>query len=167
VYILEAAMRALRLSLFLILAVSSVSPAVAKQQHPIVGIWKLVSYQRVVDNGEPQNALGEHPKGYVILMPEGRAVLLTTADGRKPATTDAERAELWKSMVAYTGKYRVEGGDFITTVDVSWNEEWNGSEQRRHFKIEGNKLILTTSPAPSPIYPGKMYYAKVVFEREK
>ena len=23
--------------------------------------------------------------------------------------------------------------DFITAVDVSWNEAWNGTEQRRHF----------------------------------
>ena len=27
-------------------------------------------------------------------------------------------------------KYRVEGHDFIALVDVSWNEEWNGTEQR-------------------------------------
>jgi hypothetical protein len=155
------------LGLGLLLLGISAQPRAAVEQNPLVGSWKMVSYQRVLDNGEPQNGLGEHPKGVVILTPEGRAVLLTAADGRKPATNDAGRAELWKSMVAYSGKYRVEGDDFITSVDVSWNEEWNGTEQRRHFKIEGDKLILTTSPAPSPIYPGKMYYARAVFEREK
>jgi len=160
-------MRSLLLGLGLAFLGFSPHPRAAVEQNPLVGSWKMVSYQRVLDNGEPQNGLGEHPKGFVILTPEGRAVLLTTADGRKPAASDADRAELWKSMVAYTGKYRIEGNDFITSVDVSWNEVWNGTEQRRHFKIEGDKLILTTSPAPSPIYPGKMYYARVVFEREK
>jgi hypothetical protein len=159
-------MRLLLLSLGLVLALSP-HPQAAMEQNPLVGSWKMVSYQRVLDNGEPQNGLGEHPSGYVILTPQGRAVLLTTADGRKPASSDAERAELWKSMVAYSGKYRIEGGDFITLVDVSWNQEWNGTEQRRHFKIVGDQLILTTSPAPSPIYPGKTYYARAVFEREK
>ena len=160
-------MRLLLLSLGLAFLGVSPHPSPATEQNPLVGSWRMVSYQRILDNGAPQNGLGEHPKGFVILTPEGRAVLLTTADGRKPAASDADRAELWKSMVAYTGKYRIEGGDFITSVDVSWNEEWNGTEQRRHFKIEGDKLILTTSPAPSPIYPGKTYYARVVFEREK
>jgi Lipocalin-like domain len=160
-------MRSLLLGLGLAFLGFSPHPRAAVEQSPLVGSWKMVSYQRVLDNGEPQNGLGEHPKGFVILTPEGRAVLLTTADGRKPAASDADRAELWKSMVAYTGKYRIEGDDFITSVDVSWNEVWNGTEQRRHFKIEGDKLILTTSPAPSPIYPGKTYYARVVFEREK
>ena len=159
-------MRPLLLAFGLVLAGVSLHSRAAVEQNPLVGSWRMVSYQRVLD-GVPQNGLGEHPKGFIILTPEGRAVLLTTADGRKPATNDAGRAELWKSMVAYTGKYRIEGDDFITSVDVSWNEAWNGTEQRRHFKIEGDQLILTTSPAPSPIYPGKTYFARVVFEREK
>jgi hypothetical protein len=53
-------------------------------------------------------------------------------------------AALHKSMLAYSGKYRVEGNDFVTTVEVSWNEEWNGSEQRRHFRIDGEKLFITS-----------------------
>jgi len=43
-------------------------------------------------------------------------------------------------MLASSGLYRVEGNDFITTVEVSWNEQWNGTEQRRHYRIEGDKL---------------------------
>jgi Lipocalin-like domain len=160
-------MRYLLLTLGLSFLSFSPHPHAAPDRNAVVGSWKMVSYQRVLDDGVPQNGLGEHPKGVVIFTPEGRAVLLTTADGRKAAANDADRAELWKSMVAYTGKYRIEGNDLITSVDVSWNEEWNGTEQLRHFKIEGDQLIFTTSPAPSPIYPGKTYYAKAVFEREK
>lgn len=60
---------------------------------------------------------------------------------------DTERAAVHKSMLAYSGKYRVEGQDLITTVDISWNEEWNGTEQRRHFRIEGDKLFIESAPA--------------------
>jgi hypothetical protein len=68
--------------------------------------------------------------------------VLTTAENRRKGMGDAERAALHKSMLSYSGKYRGEGNDLITVVDVSWNEEWNGTEQRRHFRIEGDKLII-------------------------
>ena len=54
---------------------------------------------------------------------------ILTSDSRKPGLGDAERAQLHKSMLAYSGRYRVEGNQFVTTVDVSWNEAWNGTEQ--------------------------------------
>ncbi|HET6144977.1 MAG TPA: lipocalin-like domain-containing protein, partial [Candidatus Acidoferrales bacterium] len=53
----------------------SPQPRATADQSALVGSWKMVSYQRVVDNGTPQNGLGEHPKGIVIFTPEGRVVL--------------------------------------------------------------------------------------------
>ena len=70
-------------------------------------------------------------------------------------------------MVAYTGKYRVEGEEFITTVDASWNEWWNGTEQRRRFKIDGDRLIIESTPAASILLPGKVDFRKIVWERER
>ncbi len=55
---------------------------------------------------------------------------------------------LHKKMAAASGKVRVEGKDFIISVDVSWNKFWNGTEQRRHFRIEGDKLFVETAPGP-------------------
>ena len=93
--------------------------------------------------------------------------MLTTAQDRRPGMGDAERAALHKSMLAYSGKYRVEGNDFVTAVDVSWNEEWNGTEQRRHFRLEGDKLFIESAPAPSIVFPGKTDFRRIVWEREK
>jgi hypothetical protein len=132
----------------------------------LVGNWKLVSWQVVTDN-EAQDPFGAHPTGYLIVTREGRAVALTTAENRKSGEGDAERAALHKSMLAYTGRYRVEGSDFITTVDVSWNESWNGSEQRRHYRVEGDKLFIESAPAPSITSPGKTDFRRIVWEREK
>ena len=100
----------------------------------LVGTWKLVSWQVITDNEQPQNVFGAHPKGFLVVTREGRIIVLTTAEDRRPGMADAERAALHKSMIAYSGRYRIEGHDFITTVDASWNEEWNDTEQRRHFK---------------------------------
>jgi len=88
-----------------------------------IGTWKLVSWQVMVENETPQNVFGSHPKGYLVLTREGRIIVLTTAETRKRGMGDTERAALHKSMLAYSGKYRVEGNDIITVVDVSWNEE--------------------------------------------
>jgi hypothetical protein len=89
---------------------------------------------------------------------------LVTSDTRKFGSSDAERAELWKSMSAYTGKSRVEGDDFVTAVDVSWNEAWNGTKQRR---LEGDKLTIVTVPNPSALNLGQTITTTIVWEREK
>jgi hypothetical protein len=139
----------------------------ADEPHPLVGNWKLVSWQVIADDGKPQDMFGTAPSGYLVLTPEGRSIVLTTASGRKPGTDDPARAALQKSMLSYSGHYRIEGSDFITTVDVSWNEEWNGTEQRRHYRIEGDRLFIESAPAPSMVFPGKTDFRRIVWVRER
>lgn len=155
----------MRLLLIVILAISN--SALAAERDDLVGTWKLVSWQVIAENEPPQNLFGAHPKGYLVLTPEGRSIVLTTAENRRAGMGDTERAALHKSMLAYTGRYRVENHDFITTVEVSWNEEWNGTEQRRHFRVEGNRLLIESEPAPSIIFPGKKDFRRIVWERSK
>jgi hypothetical protein len=132
----------------------------------LIGNWKLVSWQVVTEDGA-KNIFGPNPNGHLILTREGRMMAITTAEGRAPGETDTERAALHKSMLAYTGRYRVEGDEFITKVDASWNESWNGTEQKRRFRFEGNKLFIESAPAPSITSPGKVDFRRIVWEREK
>ena len=155
----------MRVLLLILLALSST--ATMADNAGLVGTWKLVSWQVITPNEPPQDVFGEHPKGYLVLTPEGRSIVLTTAENRPAGMEDKERAALHKSMLAYTGRYRVEGQDFITVVEVSWNEEWNGTEQRRHFRIEGNRLFIESAPAPSIIFPGKTDFRRIVWERSR
>jgi hypothetical protein len=143
------------------------SPGFGAGVDSLIGTWKLVSWQVIVENEPPQNVFGSHPKGFLILTREGRSFVLTTAENRTKGMGDAERAALHKSMLSYSGEYRVEGNDLITLVDVSWNEEWNGTEQRRHFRIEGDKLFIESAPAPSILFQGKTDFRRIVWEREK
>ena len=133
--------------------------------HALIGNWKLVSWQVVID-GEPRDLFGPTPKGYLILTREGRSMAITTAEGRSAGDSEAERAALHKSMLAYTGRYRVDGDEFVTRVDASWNEAWNGTEQRRRFRLEGDRLYIDSAPAPSILFPGKVDYRRIVWERE-
>ncbi len=132
----------------------------------LVGNWILISWQ-VVTGDEAKDLFGTKPNGHLILTGDGRMMAITTADGRTPGETDAERAALHKSMLAYTGKYRIEGVEFITTVDASWNEGWNGTEQRRRFRLDGDTLYVESAPAPSITSPGKVDFRRIVWRRER
>jgi ABC-type Fe3+ transport system substrate-binding protein len=46
---------------------------------------------------------------------------------------------------AYTGMYRLEGDKWLTKVDVAWNPEWVGTEQTRFFKLDGDRLHVTST----------------------
>jgi len=139
-------------------------PAVA-QDASLIGTWKLVSFENRVDNEPPH--FGSPPNGLYQLHVRGRVMLVITGEGRKAGTGDAERAALHKTMFAYTGKYLVEGKNLIIAVDVSWNEAWNGTEIRRVFRMEGDKLFVETAPAPSFNFPGKTSVVTAIFDRDK
>jgi hypothetical protein len=77
-----------------------------------------------------------------------------------------ERADLLNTLVAYTGTYRLEGEEWITNVDVAWNPEWIGTEQKRFFKLEGDRLQVLTTWGVHPNWPDKGMTRRILtFER--
>jgi len=132
----------------------------------IVGTWALVS---VVDEAtttkERTPIYGEHPKGIQIATAAGRWFALMTAEGRMIPKTDEDRAQALKSMIAYTGRYRVEDGKVITKVEAAWNEAWVGGEQVRHIRFEGDKLFIESPPMPHPNINDKTVRVIVVWQR--
>jgi hypothetical protein len=69
-------------------------------------------------------------------------------------------------MIAYTGKWRVEGDKFITKVDVAWNPALVGTEQVRFWRLKSGKLRITTAPLPNPNVAGSTMIGTLVWERE-
>ncbi|HTH34955.1 MAG TPA: lipocalin-like domain-containing protein [Xanthobacteraceae bacterium] len=132
----------------------------------IVGTWALVSvvYE---DTGTKERTpiYGEHPKGIQIATAAGRWFALMTAEGRMIPKTDEDRAQALKSMIAYTGRYRVEDGKVITKVEAAWNEAWVGGEQVRHIRFEGDKLFIESPPMPHPNINDKTVRVIVVWQR--
>ena len=138
----------------------------AELRQRIVGTWTLVSvvYEDTATK-ERTPIYGEHPKGVQIATPAGRWLALMTAEGRTIPKTDEDRAQALKSMIAYTGRYRVEGGKVITKVEAAWNEAWVGGEQVRHIRFEGNKLFIESPPMPHPNINDKTVRVIVVWQR--
>lgn len=139
----------------------------AELQQQIVGTWKLVSvnYEDVASR-ERTPIYGEHPKGIQIATPHGRWLALMTGEGRAVPKTDAERAQALMSMIAYTGRYRVQNGQVITKVEAAWNEGWVGGEQVRNIRFEGDRLYIESPPMPHPNISDKKVRVIVVWQRE-
>jgi len=91
-----------------------------------------------------------------------------TTEGRQAPKIDQDRAELFKSLLSYTGMYRLEGDKWITKVDVSGNPAWVGTEQVRFFRFEGDRLQVTTAWMQSLVRPERgMARGFLTFERAK
>ncbi|MCX7297117.1 MAG: lipocalin-like domain-containing protein [Hyphomicrobiales bacterium] len=141
----------------------------AADKDRIVGTWKLiaVSYEDA-QTKERTPVLGEHPRGYQIATPEGRWIALVTADGRPVPKTDEDRAKALRSMIAYSGRYRVEDSKVITKVEVAWNEAWVGGEQVRFLRFEGDDVLnIESPPMPHPNVDNKVVRVIVTWARDK
>ncbi|GBU16171.1 MULTISPECIES: lipocalin-like domain-containing protein [Methylobacterium] len=141
----------------------------AQDEARVVGLWKLVSYEvEARADGTKLPAMGERPTGYVIFTPEKRVFFILTGEGRKPAESDAQRAALLQTLVSYTGRYRLDGDKWTTSVDVAWDPKWIGTEQTRSFTLEGDRLQVLTPWRVMPNWADRGETRSIVtFERAK
>jgi hypothetical protein len=131
------------------------------------GVWKLLSFEMEnQETGQRLPTFGAAPRGRLILSPSGQMMAVVTGGGRPVPTSDLERIAAFQSMIAYSGTFRLEGDEWITTVDISWNESWTNTEQRRHFQLEGDRLVVTSAWAESPFEPGKTVRGVLIWQRE-
>jgi hypothetical protein len=134
----------------------------------LTGTWKLVSWLTKFDGGDTVEPYGSSPKGRLVLTPDSHWIIILTGANRKPAKTIEEKATLLDSILAYSGKYTVEGDKITTHVDMSSNEIYTGAnqDQTRFFRIEGNKLTIRTPVIVSAVRPGQKAVGTITFERE-
>ena len=92
-------------------------------------------------------------------------MVVLTNEGRKAPKTDQDRGDLFNSVVAYTGMYRIEGDKWITKVDVAANPALLGTEQARFFRLDGKRLQEIT--AWTPRSEKGMGRAVITWERAK
>jgi len=146
------------------------STAVVAGNEQFYGTWRLVSFTvTVLATGETTDVFGKSPHGFINYGRDGRVLVLIVSDKRPKPTdlakvTDQERVELFKSGIAYGGTYTYDGKTVKHHIDISLNETWTGTDQVREVKFDGNRLILATRPAPSPV-DGKVQTAVLIWER--
>jgi hypothetical protein len=148
----------------------SIGPIAA--QEVLEGTWKLVSSKRTnTATNTTTDSFGPNPLGYIMYSKDGRMMVLMTRSDRPKADsidkiTDEQRQRLFSSMLAYSGTYKFDGTTVEHRIDLSWNEVWGGTTQVRDIKKDGDRLIYTTRPAPSPI-DGSTGFATLIWEKVK
>ena len=159
-----------RLAVFALAVYCYLQPGFALAQDTakqLAGSWKLNTWTVQIIGGEVTEPFGPNPKGRAIFTPDGFVAFVIVAANRKPAANDADAAALLKTLMAYTGKFTIDGDKFTTKVDISWSELFTGTDQVRFFKLEGDRLSIRTAEQASAIYPGKRVVGTIIWKRER
>ncbi len=119
-----------------------------------------------VESKEQKPVWGANPNGYIVMTPEGRWIVIQTAEGRQAPRNDEDRIAAFKSLLAYSGKYRTEGNKVVINVDIAADELWNGAEQVRYYKIDGDELHIEAAPQPYANFGGRVMRGILVWKRE-
>src|SRR4051812_7764636 len=129
----------------------------SKLRDRLIGTWRLVSAMREeIPSGAKTPFLGENPTGFLHYMPEGRMLALITRAGRKAPVgkvANATEAEaLIRSMISYGGTFECGDNEGIHRCDISWNENFTGTIQRRSATLEGRPMTPPPPPPPGPTH---------------
>ena len=135
----------------------------------LAGTWKVVSLITKFDGGDAVEPFGPNPKGRLVLTPDGRWIIILTTANRGPAKNPEEKAALLDSMLAYSGKYTIEGNRMTIQVDMSWNEIYSGANQNqtRFFNLDGDILTIRSPEIVSAVRPGQKAVATLTLQRER
>ena len=136
-----------------------------------VGTWKLVSSEFRRSDGEVTYPMGRNASGMLMYDASGHMSVQiirpdrpTFASGDQLKGTLEEIKSAFEGCVAYFGTYEVneEKGSVTHHVEGSSFPNWVGTDQRRFFEFYGNRLTLSTPPAP---FGGEHVTALLVWER--
>jgi lipocalin-like protein len=114
----------------------------------LFGTWKQLSGTYVdLATGEERAGLSKAPNGYIHFARDGRMFNITVDSARQkptgPRPTAAEAEALFRTLIAYTGTFLVDGDQVYFDLDVSWNESWTGTRQVRTFELAGDRLMIS------------------------
>ena len=130
-----------------------------------VGVWNLVSFERTSTDGKVTKPYGDKPVGRICydksgrmsaqLMRPGRrhtslATANNSADSLRGASCDDLR-EMANGFASYYGTFDVDVASktVIHHVKVAMLPSWVGTDLKRIYAVEGNRLSLTVVAASS------------------
>jgi hypothetical protein len=143
-------------------AVIAAPPANAGASKSLVGTWRLISFEDAED-GKIIRRFGEKPIGLFVYTADGHVIIQIAnpanpaciAPGKKsgpgkkddlalPACSPEQMQPLLDGTVAYWGTYTVDmaAGDVIHHVVSDLSNGYGGTDQRRPFRLNGNRLVI-------------------------
>jgi lipocalin-like protein len=137
--------------------------------NPLVGTWRLLSWENRTLDGEVSHPLGEDASGYLAYTDDGYVLVAIMGAGRRPfvagdllSGSTAEKTGAVETYVSYCGRYEFHGDTVLHHVELSLFPNWVGVTQERLVKLSGDRLTLSTRPL---LLQGRQQTAQLLWER--
>jgi Lipocalin-like domain len=152
---------------------SNTAPAGPSARDALVGTWRLVSYEGRAADGHVTLDYGPTPQGRLMYDSGGRvSIHLMRPDRSRFSSGDFLRAtpeelrEAFDGYFGYYGRYTVDekAGAVTHHVEGAAYPNYIGTDQRRLFTLEGDRLTLRTPPERAA---GADVVYTIVWQRER
>jgi hypothetical protein len=121
--------------------------------NPLIGTWKLVSWENRSLDGQVTYPLGEDAVGYISYTQDGYVFVSMMRSDRTEFTSGdllrasaQEKVHAAETYVTYCGRYDFRGNTVVHHVELSLFPNWVGVDQERLVEIAGNRLTVSTRP---------------------
>jgi hypothetical protein len=136
---------------------------------PLVGTWRLISWENRTVDGDVSHPLGEEASGYIAYNDDGYMFVAIMRPARTHfvagdllSATTVEKARAAEGYVSYCGRYELQGDIVIHHVELSLFPNWVGVDQERLVDTSADRLTLSTRPL---LLDGRQQTAHLVWER--
>ncbi len=137
--------------------------------NPLIGTWRLISYEARTGDGAVSYPLGKNPSGFILYSEDGyMSVTMMSANRTNYASSDLragtpeEKLAAAETYLSYSGRYTFEGDRVLHHVEVSFFPNRVGTTQVRHLTLSGNTVTLRT---PAMLISGEQQTAELVWQR--
>ncbi|MCL1633632.1 lipocalin-like domain-containing protein [Luteimonas sp. SX5] len=157
-------MRLANIALAALAAIGSLTivAAASAQESPLRGTWTLVAADQIRPDGERVRDYGENPKGRLIVDAAGRYSLQIFKSERPRfvgpdkgnGTADEFKAAVMGSSTHFgTVTVDAKEGLLLFAIESASFPNWEGTVQKRKYKLEGRTLSYRVPPRPDGRIP--------------
>jgi len=133
---------------------SALSKGSQAAELPVVGAWRLETFDVLEKDGGRKPRYGRNPVGYLMYSASGRVSAILSAQHREQlepppntiAKSDLACIESIRPFLAYAGTYRVRGNRVFHTIETSVFTNLVGTTLEREFSISADILTIRTLP---------------------
>lgn len=124
-------------------------------EFPLQGTWTLVAADKILPGGARARDYGDEPKGRLIVDDQGRYSLQIFKSERLRFATDSKADgsvdEFKSAVVGSSTHYGMVTIDYkqnllMFSIEGSSFPNWEGTVQKRHYKIDGQELSYQVPP---------------------
>lgn len=136
--------------------------AFADSPSPLQGTWALVAADKLLPDGRQVRDYGENPKGRLIVDARGRYSLQIlkaerlrfATEGKADGSADEFRSAVLGSSTHY-GTVTIDEDQslLVFSIEGSSFPNWEGTVQKRSFKLAGGELSYQVPPRPDGSIP--------------